>query len=244
MDASGISGPTVLQDLADVADSRLHAIIDWIRKTTRTAGGRGVLVPVSGGSDSALCFWLCVRALPAGKAVAAYVGDPGSLRRRDWFERVGRVDYLPAPTGAAEPEALRWAAVLSHSRKVRCFLAGSRNRTEEVLGTFSLASRVAVHLPLAGLWKSQVMELCGTVGVPEEITDSSRVADPACGRPQEMADIPFGLVDLFLQVKVGERPAADLARVDRAQHDYLESVYQRNRFKATLPLRPPPCPGA
>jgi NH3-dependent NAD+ synthetase len=228
-------------------DARLDGIIDWVRRTTDAAGGRGVLVPVSGGSDSALCFWLCARALPPGRAVAAYVGDLASLRCRPWFESVGPVPALAGPAAGAapagvEPEALRWAAVLSHARAVRGWLAGSRNRTEDVFGTYSLASRVATYLPLAGLWKSEVMDLCDAVGVPAAVTASSRVADPACGRPKEMADVPFAAVDLFLQVKVGERPAADLDRLDPAHLAYLEDVYRRNRFKQDLPLRAPPPP--
>jgi NH3-dependent NAD+ synthetase len=98
---------------------------------------------------------------------------------------------------------------------------------------------LATYQPLAGTWKTEVMELCDLVGVPREITDSSRQADPACGRPMEMADIPFAQVDLFLQVKIGQRPPSDLAGLDEAQRAYLESVYQRNEFKKHLPLRPP-----
>ena len=220
-------------------DPRLESIIDWIRRTTDTAGGRGALVPVSGGSDSALCFWLCAKALPPRYAIAAYVGD--GLRCRPWFESLGPLHVFPKPAhdGVADPEALRWAMMISHGRRERCWMVGSRNRTEDVFGTYSLASRVATYLPLAGMWKSEVMELCGRVGVPDEILASSRQADPACGRPQEMADIPFRSVDLFLQVKVGERPEPDLAALCEAQLGYLESVYRRYTFKKQLPLRPP-----
>lgn len=107
-----------------------------------------------------------------------------------------------------------------------------------MLGTYSLASRVATYLPLAGLWKSEVMALCEAAGVPREITDSSRRPDPDCGRPPEMAAIPFELVDRFLQVKVGERPEEDLGAVGADQLGYLESTYRRNQFKKDLPLRP------
>jgi lincosamide nucleotidyltransferase A/C/D/E len=108
-----------------------------------------------------------------------------------------------------------------------------------------LASRVATYLPLAGLWKSEVMELAAVVGVPVEVLASSRRADPECGRPQEMADIPFETVDGFLQVRVGEWPESDLAGLPAAAIAYLDSVYRRNGFKAGLPLRgPQPARGA
>jgi NH3-dependent NAD+ synthetase len=219
-----------------MTDHRLTEVIDWIGQTTDVAGGRGALVPVSGGSDSALCFWLCARALPPGRTIAAFVGS--NLRCREWFERIGPVRFLPDLPPDAHPEAARWALMLSLSLAERGWLVGTRNRTEEVLGTYSLASRVATYLPLAGLWKTEVMQLAGAVGVPAEILASSRRADPSCGRPQEMADIPFEVVDAFLRVRVGERPESDLVALPPGAVAYLEAVYRRNRFKTGLPLRP------
>jgi NH3-dependent NAD+ synthetase len=217
-------------------DQRLTAIIGWIRETTDVAAGRGALIPVSGGSDSALCFWLCVQALPPGRAVAAFAGT--DLRCREWFEGIGPVRYVPAPPPSAHPEAWRWAAMLSQSLAVRGWLVGTRNRTEEALGTYSLASRVATYLPLASLWKTEVMELARAVGVPTEILASSRRADPECGRPKEMAAISFEVVDQFLRVQVGERPESDLAELSPRDIEYLGQVYRRNRFKRGLPLTP------
>jgi hypothetical protein len=83
------------------------------------------------------------------------------------------------------------------------------------------------------------MALCGEVGVPEEILASSRRADPECGRPEELAEISFHLVDLFLQVREGERPVEDLAILREAQLGYLDGIYGYNQFKKRLPLRPP-----
>lgn len=219
-------------------DQRLTAIIDWIRETTDVAAGRGALIPVSGGSDSALCFWLCSQALPPGRAVAAFAGT--DLRCREWFEGVGPVRYVAAPPPSAHPEAWRWAAMLSLSLVERGWLVGTRNRTEEVLGTYSLASRVATYLPLARLWKTEVMELARSIGVPTEILASSRRADPECGRPKEMAAIPFEVVDQFLRVQVGDRPQSDLATLSPNDIAYLNQVYRRNRFKLELPLAPRP----
>ena len=221
-------------------DPRLQHIIDWIREHTDVAAGRGALVPVSGGSDSALGFWLCAQALPPGRAIGAFVGT--GLRCRGWFEQLGPLRLVPEPQASSHIETTRWALMLSLSLEVRGWLVGTRNRTEEVLGTYSLASRVATLLPLAGLWKSEVMELAASVGVPEEILESSRRADPGCGRPQAMADIPFATVDRFLQVRVGECPATELESIAPTTIEYLESVYRRNRFKQELPLSAPGAP--
>ena len=221
-------------------DAQLAGLIDWIHQTTDSSNGRGTLIPVSGGTDSALCFWLCVQALPPGRAIAVYAGR--ELRCEAWFQALGPV-HLVAPPEGDDVELQRWTLMLRRARAERCWLVGSRNRTEDVLGTYSLASRLATYMPLAGLWKSEVMELAVCVGVPEEILRSSQHADPLCGRPREMADIPFLAVDQFLQVKIGERPAADLDAMTNAQVEYLEGIYRRNRFKSALPLRGPLGPG-
>lgn len=217
-------------------DSRLISIVGWIQEVIGPE--RKAVVPVSGGSDSALCFWLCEQAIP-GRASAAYIGD--NLPHRDWFEAIGRVELLPVVAGHGEPDTLRWAATISHAHRLRARLMGSRNRTEDILGTYSLPSRVVSYLPLAGLWKSEVMELCEIIGVPKPILESSRKADPDCGRPVEMARIPFAIVDRFLRVRIGERPESDLEAMSDDQLAYLDGIYRRNCYKANLPMRGPRC---
>lgn len=218
-------------------DARLQNIIHWIRQTTDNESGRGVLVPISGGSDSALCFWLCTQALPRERVFGAYVGE--GLPCKEWLENTGNISYLPKPEESKNPEIERWALLLSYSLRIRSWLTGTRNRTEDVLGTYSLASRVATYLPLVTLWKSEVMELAKEVGIPTEILQSSKRADPSCGRPQEMADIPFSTVDNFLKWKIAEGTADALKEVDSRVLDYLEAIYERYRFKSELPMRPP-----
>jgi NH3-dependent NAD+ synthetase len=217
---------------------RLDALIDWIRRTAGPA--RGLLVPVSGGSDSALCFWLCTRAFP-DKTLGVHVGP--TLRACPWFKALGTIEVVEPPAGPAlDGEVGRWALFLELGLRSKSWLVGSRNRTEEVFGTYSMASRLAAYLPLAGLWKSEVMELCDRAGVPVEITQSSRRADPACGRPVELAEIPLEVIDLFLRVKEGELAEGSLAALTPAQCDYLERVHAGNQFKRALPTRPPVFP--
>jgi NH3-dependent NAD+ synthetase len=216
-------------------DPRLTHLIDWMRLAA--ASSPGLLIPISGGSDSALCFWICTRALPK-KVSAVYFGE--ALLARSWFEGLGPVEIRPSPPGnPKQREVRRWMDLLELSLERRCWLVGSRNRTEEVFGSYSIASRVIGCLPLAGLWKSEVMELCQHVGVPMEVIASSRRADPNCGRPQELAEIGLELIDHFLRVQEGELPEGALAALSDAQVRYLENVHVQNRFKRALPTRAP-----
>ena len=197
-----------------------------------------MLVPISGGSDSALCFWLCNQVYP-DRTLGVHFGN--ALPCRSWFESRGRFEMLSPPDGSTsrQRELHRWAMLLDKGLLELRWLVGSRNRTEEEFGTYSLASRLATFLPLAGLWKSEVLQLCDEIGVPQTITDSSRKADPECGRSQEMAEVPLEAIDLFLQAKLGARPADMLSNLSAEQVHYLEGIYQYNQFKKMLPMRGP-----
>ena len=143
-------------------DTRLQDLVDWIRRSASLA--QGLLLPVSGGSDSALCFWLCAQAYPE-KTMAVYCGD--QLRCQDWFAQQGPLHLVPAPPDSQHREAQRWAHFLAMGLTEHRWLVGARTRTEEVFGTYSLASRLATYLPIAGVWKTEVMQFCDLVGVPE-----------------------------------------------------------------------------
>ena len=156
----------------------MDQLVSWIRG--RVSENLGILVQVSGGSDSALCFWLCNQAFP-NKTLGIYAG--ADLRERKWFESVGRVRFIDPPPFSSNAEIFRWAKFLEICYHEGRVLIGTRNRMEDLLGGYSLASRLATVLPLAGVWKSDVLKCCAAIGVPVAITDSSRRADPDCGRP-------------------------------------------------------------
>ena len=205
----------------------IEKLVSWIR--TAAAGAHGLLVPISGGSDSALCFWLCRQALP-GKVIGVHAGR--ELRALAWFERLGRVEMIETPGRHEEREEMRWARFLAINLERGYWLAGSRNHTEDLLGTYSLASRVATFLPLVNVWKSEVLVLGREIGVPDEILASSLRADPDCGRPAELAEIPITKVEAFLLARERGTVAADLTS---AQAAYLDTICRRNAFKQSLP---------
>lgn len=209
----------------------IDGLLRWLKNNI--PDGHGLLVPVSGGSDSALSFWLCNQTLK-DRTKGVYIGT--QLRQREWFDSLGTVQLDDFEVTGKNPEIQRWAHFLTLSLQENRVLTGSRNLTESTLGTFSNASRLAAILPLAGLWKSQIMELCDYVGVPTEITESSRRADPECGRPEKMSGIPFGMVDTYLQAKIGIVNKEKLGLISPVQYEYLENVYTQNSYKINLPL--------
>lgn len=213
-------------------DVLLTNTLNKIERVTRSA--KKLVVPVSGGSDSALTFALLNKVCPT-KTIGIYVGS--TLRSSEWFLSTGSIEIVEpqlVSTINYENEINRWAAFLSFSLKHGAWLVGSRTRTENVLGTYSLASRVATYLPILKIWKTDVMLLCNLLEVPTEITQSSRKADPDCGRPQEMAEIPLEIIDDYLKFLDG-MSVSTLA--SDSQKQYLQNIIEANKFKGNLPIR-------
>ena len=204
-------------------DPRVLKLVNWIFDQARDA--KRLIVPVSGGTDSALVCKLCHMAYPE-RVMPIFFGKKENLRGAEFFESLAPVTYFE--TNADEIQ--RWTNLLRASKHYQGWLVGSRNRTEETLGTYSMASRLATFLPIVNVWKSDVMELCAALGVPQDVIDSSRRADPDCGRPQEMAEIPLETIDAYLK-------GSKLESQD--QMDYLNSIIRYNEFKKYLPKKGP-----
>ncbi len=129
--------------LTGKTEPRLLRLVNWIR--TSAAAAPKLLVPISGGSDSALSFAACSMAFP-DRTFGVYVGSPDTLRCREWFERVGKVAYVQDLNPEENDEIGRWTKFLRMAHSERAWLVGSRNHTEEVTGLFSLVSRVATFI--------------------------------------------------------------------------------------------------
>ena len=209
----------------------LVKIVDWVRTVCEAA--KGLVVPISGGSDSALCLWICARA--CRNVTGVYFGDK-PLRSEKWFHTVAPIEVH----ASLDTERSRWSQLMA--LRERRWIVGSRNHTEDILGTYSVDSMCATVLPIVGLYKCDVLQSCEKIGAPDEIMASSRMADPECGRPQKLADIPLELIDEWVRLRRQHEcnsnkhtDAPPGMSID--QHSFLCEIYQRNRFKRSLPLR-------
>lgn len=204
--------------------------------SAQIAPANGLAAPVSGGSDGALCLWLCMQVAPK-KTRGIHYGN--SLCEPEWFHQLGRIDYFHAPPHGIEAEAFRWALTANYCLREDCWPVGSRNRSEDILLTYSRPSIIATVLPIVGVWKSDVMRLCKYIGVPESILASSREPDPACGRPKELTDIGLERIDTFLKVRTGLLGSETLDGFSELEIKYLDSLLKLNEFKLALPHRGP-----
>ena len=117
-----------------------------------------------------------------------------NLRCGHWFDSISEVIRVPL----RDSEVARYSYLCDLAKGHNAWIASSRNATEQYLGTYSTASRVCTYYPILNVFKTEVITACNMLGIPDEIINSSRKADPNCGRPQEMADIELEEIDKCL----------------------------------------------
>jgi hypothetical protein len=122
------------------------------------------------------------------------------------------------------------------------WVVGTRNATEEALGTYSNISGAVSLQPLVNLWKSDVLAICRALGVPQLAIDKSRQVDCDCGRYDLAAD-HIEEVDMVLKARVGLVPAETLARSMDAEllarlQAFVEQQIAYAGFKKEIPYRP------
>jgi NH3-dependent NAD+ synthetase len=243
---------------------RIDASIEWIRRTVKGKARGGLLVPLSGGTDSTVAFALCARALGPAQVRGFHFVPPGAsadgaatavadahhpettkallryCRDHVGAEAEVRLEALPHGLDAADPDMLRWAIAASAAKRRGAWLVGTRNRTEQLMGTYSVASTAATLQPLLDWWKADVMAAAETLAVPGSIVASSHAADPDCGRPAEMAEVGLSKIDWFVRCEWSGQRWRLGEHVSEAEAAYLRGIQGYNGFKARLPIDPRP----
>lgn len=121
------------------------------------------------------------------------------------------------------------------------FPIGTRNATEDYLGTYSQISRAVSMQPIVNLYKSEVLQLCEYLGVPQVAMDKSREVDCDCGR-FDTAALYLEEVDAFIMKEKGEINKDYFkgfdAEVRASVMEYVLEEKERNAFREKTPYRP------
>ena len=154
---------------------------------------------------------------------------PGRSDHSRWADISERALNGAHPKEPLNPEGTYW-------------ICGTRNRTEDVLCTYSNLSCAAVLQPLVHLWKSDVLRLCRELGVPGIALEKSRQVDCDCGR-FDLAAGHIEEVDLLLQYTEGV-PGTDTSSIpEDLQNDLMAFINEQRRyagFKKRIPYMPLP----
>jgi len=222
----------VVDELGIDTDLVRQRIVDFLRQEYSRAGFSRAVIGLSGGIDSALACWLAVEALgrenvravlmPYGCADSGGEADARLLIGKLRIPHV-RVNIKPMvdPLVESYPEMgarrrgnimarMRMIVLLDQSEEFGGLVVGTSNKTEILLGYFTLGGdSVAAVKPLGDLYKCQVRQLSRAVGVPEHIITKPPSAGLWDGQTDE-GELGFSYDDadrvlsLFVDEKMNE----------------------------------------
>lgn len=166
-------------------------IVASIRRAVRQAQAKGIVLGLSGGIDSSLAAALCVRAVGRKNVLGLIMpchSDPADaadarLLARHLGIRVKRISLekifdlfvalLPEGKGLARSNIkprLRMITLYYHANKHNYLVCGTGNKSELMVGYFTKYGDGAVDLlPIADLYKRDVVALARLLGLPERI---------------------------------------------------------------------------
>lgn len=242
------------------------AIVDWIKTEAVRENAPGLIIGLSG-TDSLLTFMASARAFAElGKAdkVLGVHYDHTPPQLRGTFNHFAQViaPWLAQNALGAKVEidntlmenddAKRWGHLFSRAVRdtaarqdmnhTHYFPVGTRNATEQALGTYSQISKAVSMLPIVDLYKSEVLEICTWLGVPESAIAQSCQIDCACGRYDTPAHYMRELDLLIMQqrkelTKEGfEKLVTGEAR--KAVREFYIEETLRNDFRPRTPYFP------
>ncbi|MGE5584227.1 MAG: NAD+ synthase [Bacillota bacterium] len=230
MQYESIKVPGLELDLEEVQ----AALVEFVRVQVTLAGYRKAVINLSGGLDSSVVAYLCVRALGPENVFGAMLpyrtSDPASLADAREVAAIlgidhcvmditGPVDaYFAALPPEAEPDAdrlrrgnriarERMAAIYDLSAVKRGLVAGTSNKTELLLGYGTLHGDLAFAFdPIGDLYKTQVRALARHLGVPPGIIAKPPSADLWIGQTdEEELGFSYDDVDKLLCLMIDER---------------------------------------
>ncbi len=199
---------TTMQELAIDANRVADLLCGFLRSEIENAGKQRLVVGLSGGLDSATSAYLAARALGKDRVVAVMMpyekSSPASLRdARQVVDVLGiesvLVDISPLVDSyfANFPDAdrVRRGNAMARARMIVLYdqsaardalVLGTGNKTECLLGYTTLWGDMACAVnPLGNLYKTQVRQLAGALGVPASIVDKPPSADLWDGQTDE-----------------------------------------------------------
>ena len=233
----------------------------FIKREVEKAGLKGALVGVSGGVDSAGVAALAASALgPANvtgmwlpyhdagdRIYAEQVRDAFGIQLREvsiaamadaYLGRMTKVDDTRRGNVCAR---MRMVVLFDHSRLLKAMVCGTSNKTEFLLGYFTLFGDGACSIaPLADLYKGQVYQLAAALGVPPEIIARAPTAGLWPGQTDEQElGLSYAEVDpyLYYLVERGET-WGELKRrgFSPAFQRRVVGYINRNLFKRKVPV--------
>jgi len=122
-------------------------------------------------------------------------------------------------------------------------VAGTRNKTEAVLGTYTLISKNTSLQPIEHLYKTEILAICDYLRVPDLAIQKSREVDCDCGRFDVQANY-LDQLDYYIMSQEGIIDPEFLKTLDpdilRDVRNFYIEERENNKFREEVPYRPTP----
>jgi NAD+ synthase len=237
-------------------------IIDFLGGHFEKKGFTDAVLGVSGGVDSAVGAALAVEALGAdhvaGLAMPAEESDPASLADAEKIAALYGFQLLLRPVGsvisaffegATDIGNVRLGNAAARARMMRLFdysyehhalVIGTSNKTELLLGYGTWYGDLASSInPIGDLYKTQIRQLAGFLGVPDEVIEKPPSADLWPGQTDEgELGFTYEEVDQLLYLMID----CDYSFESLTEHGFAPGFIKRvvdritsSQFKRSLP---------
>jgi len=245
----------------------------FLAEKLRKVGAKGYVLGVSGGVDSAVVLTLCVRAVGEGKVLALLMPEENSpkedledskaLCRREGVKYnvvdiTGPINAFRKAVGGkvdrislANIKARCRMIVLYHFANTdRRLVAGTSNKSEMLMGYFTKFGDGGADLePIGDLYKTEVRELAGKLGIPKSVIKKAPSAGLWKGQTDEgEMGITYNRLDAILmgielglnEDDIAERADTSVKEVRRiAKAIRLTSHKRKSPPAAKIGLRTP-----
>ncbi len=115
------------------------------------------------------------------------------------------------------------------------------NKTELSIGHYIRYGEIGDIMPLADLYKTEVIELAKYMGVPEQILNKPPSPDIIPGITDELAiGLPYEKIDqilLCLEDKLHEKEIAKKLKIDEREVQYIKKLCESAKFYADIPVK-------
>ncbi len=184
-------------------------IADFIREQVKAANASGVVLGLSGGVDSAVVAFLCVRALGRESVLATIMPEKGVTAEEDVQDaielaRMLGIEYkvieisdivkkliekLGKGSKIAEMNLkprIRMMINYYYANSLNRLVAGTGNKSEISIGYFTKYGDGGVDFqPIGDLYKTEIFEFARFLGVPEKIVRKKPTAGLFVGQTDE-----------------------------------------------------------
>jgi len=243
----------------------LETLTTFVRERVDKAGSDGVVIGISGGIDSATVAYLAVKTLGRDRVLglimpyyvnqdvedARLVCSSLGIECREINIKpivdssVAQLGFRPDKRSLGNIMArTRMILLYAHANQFNRLVLGTSNRSEFLTGYFTKwGDGASDYAPLINLYKTEVWEVAGLLGVPEKIINKKPTAGLWEGQTDEdelgisyrlLDEILWRLVDLKMPGnKIAEELGVSVERVE-----YVEGLVRKSEHKRRFPLGP------